>query len=108
MPTPYTNTLLVLYNLEADLESASLQSKTSKAKKLVLRKKLDSYIGPNKKHTILTQTDNIVELTEKGTATSPSLANPKRKRKDQVELLLLSNRANKQRRIKQINQGREG
>jgi hypothetical protein len=39
-------------------------------------------MGPNKKHTILTQTNNIVELKEKGTTTSPSLANPKRKRKD--------------------------
>ena len=79
MPTPYTNTLLVLYNLEANLESASLQSKTSKAKKLALRKKLDSHIGPNKKYIIPTQTNNIVELKEKGTTTSPSLANPKRK-----------------------------
>ena len=79
MPVPYANTLSVLYNPEADLESASLQSETSKAKKLVLRKKLDSYIGPNKKYTVLAQTNNIVELTEKGTAASPSLANPKRK-----------------------------
>ena len=107
MPTPYTNTLLVLYNLEANLESVSLQSETSKAKKLVLRKKLDSHIGPNKKHTVLTQTNNIVELKEKGTAASPSPANPKRKQKDQVELLLLNNRLNKQRRVKQTNQGQE-
>ena len=28
------------------------------------------------------QTNNIVELKEKGTITSPFLANPKRKRKD--------------------------
>ena len=79
MPVPYANTPLVLYNLEANLESVSLQSETSKAKKLVLRKKLDSYMGPNKKYAILTQTDNIVELIEKGTTASPSLANPKRK-----------------------------
>jgi hypothetical protein len=39
-------------------------------------------MGPNRKYTILTQTNNIVELKEKGTAASPSLANPKRKRKD--------------------------
>lgn len=103
MPAPYANTPSVLYNPEADLESASLQSETSKAKKLALRKKPDSHMGPNKKHAVPTQTDDIVELTEKGTAASPSPANPKRKRKDQVESLSPSNRANKQRRMKQTN-----
>ena len=75
----YTNTLSALYSLEADLESASLQFKATKAEKFILRRKLNSYIGLNKEYTILIKTINLIELKEKVTTANLSLAKFKRK-----------------------------
>ncbi len=53
MSALYTNTLSVLYSLEANLKGIDLQSKGhTKDQKPILTKKLDSYIGLNKKPAI--------------------------------------------------------
>ena len=75
----YINTLSVLYSLKADLESTSLQFKATKAEKLILRRKLDSYIGLDKEYTVLIKTINFIELEKKVTTASFFLVKPKRK-----------------------------
>ncbi len=102
MSALYANTLSVLYNPEADLESTSLQSEATKAKKLALRKKPDSQTGLNKKNVVPAKTIDLVELEKKVTTASPSPAKPKRKQNGQVELLSPSVRPKKLRRRKQI------
>ena len=77
------------------MESTSLQSKATKAKKLALKKKPNSQTRLNKKNIISAKTINLIELEKKVTTTSPSPAKPKRKQNGQVELLLPSVRPKK-------------